>query len=231
MAKTNPRFSDHSLCRMRSRRPGSWGTSLRQFQEVTRHMLLVLTARAESADELQTGIRALRLQRLLDTGHAIDGRGPDINWAESQGEHLADTTEDRSTLDVSDATDPVMSSSWLDYMRPRRPMALDPPPFPLSPNYPDYTPSFPRPIDEHFRSLTIRTPSSDSDDTGDRTVSEDWVAERAERAERERFQMAYDNEVLESNDKDASIREESDSDVAMEEANDLDGTKEENDTE
>ncbi|PTD07829.1 hypothetical protein HYE67_002303 [Fusarium culmorum] len=98
--------------------------------------------------------------------------------------------------------------------------------------------SFLRPIDEHSRSLTIRTPNSDSDDTGDRTVSEDWVAERAEleqaereQAERERFQMAYDNEVLESNDRDDSIREESDSDVAMEDENDLDVTKEGSDTE
>lgn len=190
-------------------------------------MLLALTARAEGADELQTGIRALRLQRLLDTGHAIDGRGPDINWAESQGEHLADTTEDRSTLDVSDATDPVMSSSWLDYMRPRRPMALDPPPFPLSPNYPDHTPSFLRSIDEHFRSLTIRTPNSDLDDTGDRTVSEDWVAERAglEEGEREeaelsqagleRFQMFHDNDDFESNEEDDSMEEDNDSDVTV----------------
>ncbi|WXC60885.1 hypothetical protein SNK03_006769 [Fusarium graminearum] len=247
IVKTNPRFSDRSLCYMRSRRTASGAMSLRRLREITRLLQSATTALGETADELQTcvmaleeaahelqtRIRALSLERLPDTGYAIDGRGPDINWAERQGEHLADTTEDRSTLNVSDATDPVTSSPWLHYMRPRRPMALAPPPFPLSPNYPDYTPSFPRPIDEHFRSLTIRTPSSDSDDTGDRTVSEDWVAERAEleQAERERFQMADDNEVLESNDKDASTREESDSDVAMEEANDLDGTKEENDTE
>ncbi|KAM0306292.1 hypothetical protein ACHAPM_000854 [Fusarium culmorum] len=222
---------------MRSRRTASWATSLRRSQEITRLMLPALTARDGVADELQTGIRALSLERLPDTGHAIDGRGPDTNWAESQGEHLADTTEDRSTLDVSDATDPVTSSPWLAYMRPRRRMASTPP-FPLSPNYPDYMSSFLRPIDEHSRSLTIRTPNSDSDDTGDRTVSEDWVAERAEleqaereQAERERFQMAYDNEVLESNDRDDSIREESDSDVAMEDENDLDVTKEGSDTE
>ncbi|KAF0635815.1 hypothetical protein FPSE5266_05286 [Fusarium pseudograminearum] len=273
----------------------SSAAAIRRCRQITGLMLPALTARDEVADELQTGIRALSLERLPDTGYAIDGRGPDSNFdtphemrlpspatgfspegslateqvplenqrnsddpsvtpqigtatpvglsAESQGEHLADRTEDRGTLDVSDATDPVTSSQHrLLYIRRLRRMGLTPP-FPRPPNCPDYTPSFLRPIDEYSRLLTIRTPNSDSDETDDRTVSEDWAAERAEleqgereeaereQAERERFQMVFNNEVLESVDKDESIKEESDSDVNMEEASDLDVTKEESDTE
>ncbi|UZP39444.1 hypothetical protein NXS19_007260 [Fusarium pseudograminearum] len=295
IAKTNRHFRERSPCYMRHRRMTSSAAAIRRCRQITGLMLPALTARDEVADELQTGIRALSLERLPDTGYAIDGRGPDSNFdtphemrlpspatgfspegslateqvplenqrnsddpsvtpqigtatpvglsAESQGEHLADRTEDRGTLDVSDATDPVTSSQHrLLYIRRLRRMGLTPP-FPRPPNCPDYTPSFLRPIDEYSRLLTIRTPNSDSDETDDRTVSEDWAAERAEleqgereeaereQAERERFQMVFNNEVLESVDKDESIKEESDSDVNMEEASDLDVTKEESDTE